>query len=255
MKHTATSLAINSLLVAVLVGMFMLPLGTVHVLTQSAHTDAQVAGAEHTAGDFVVLPNFFDFGEHATFNPMQSGNSFSDSLTVTAFKNQVATYHTVYTLLNRTASPLEIEALLTDIPEPTAPYSMFILSVTPEGIAHTTILNEQAEIGSVHLTVDDPSVAADVRYVIVDNEPVQVRAIEANKLLIDPTDKIFKQGTVVHRAGLLVRDGAMVWSNTTSTVLPANGSGTVNVVVVGRPDIETSSITAPLFIHTRNTTQ
>jgi len=255
MKHTATSLTINSLLIAVLVGMFMLPLSTVHVLTQSSQTDAQVAGAEHTAGDFVVLPNFFDFGEHATFNPAQSGNSFSDSLTVTAFKSQVATYHTVYTLLNRTASPLEVEALLTDIPEPTAPYSMFILSVAPEGIAHTTVLNEQTEIGSVHLTVDDPSIASGVRYVVVDNEAIQVRAVEGNNLLIDPTDKVFKQGTAVHRAGLLVKDGAMIWSNTTSTTLPANGSGTVNAVVVGQPDIETSSITAPLFIHTRRSTQ
>jgi len=255
MKHNAYSLVVNSLLIAVLAGMFMLPLGTVHVLTQSAQTDAQVAGAEHTAGDFVVLPNFFDFGTHATFNPSQSGNTFSDSLTVTAFKSQVATYHTMYTILNRTATPLSVEVLLTDIPEPTEPYSMFILSIAAEGVSHTTTLSEQAEIGSVHVTVDDPSVASGVRYIVVDNEPIMVRAIEGNKLLIDPTTKAFQQGSAVHRAGLLVRDGAMVWANTTDVILPGNSSGTINVAVIGQTDIETSSITAPIFIQARRDTR
>lgn len=251
MKHTALSLAINSLLIGMLVGMLVLPLGVVHVLTQASQTDAQVAGAEHTAGDFVVLPNFFDFGTHATFDPVQSGNSFSDSLTVTAFKGQVATYHTVYTVINRTTAPLTIEVLLTDVPEPTEPYAMFILSIAPEGISHTTTLSEQAGVGSLHLTVEDPSVAAGVRYVVIDGEPVLVRALEGNKLLIDPTTKEFKQGAAVHRTGLLVRDGAVVWANTTNTLLEANGTATVNAVVIGQTNVETSSITAPIFMQSR----
>lgn len=251
MNKAPLSFIVNALLIGVLAFMFILPVSMAHVLTQMTQTGSSVAGVATEGGDFVVLPNFFDFGEHASFTSEQHGNMFKDTLNLTSFKGKLAAYHTLYTIYNKRNNALTLELVLEDLPHPVEGYRMLVASLASADTIHNTTLLAPARVGDIALTVEDSSVGMGVHAVVIDGEMIIVRALEEGKLLVDPLTRSFEQGSSIFRANLVIADGKLVGANMTPITIPSHASATMNIVIIGRNDTETAPITLPLLMQPR----
>lgn len=240
---------LNTFLVLLFSGMLILPVVLVHVVTGVAHVPASVAGAQHQASDLVVLPNFFDFGDHVKFDPSYNAIGYQDNVTLTVFRSQIATYHKLYTVHNRAADTIVVRGVLGAKPESSSVYDSLIVTLAKTGEVHSTTVAKQAQVGDVSLTATDANVAQNVDTLIVGMTEIPVLSVSGRFISTDPLAQGFDEGMPIYRAGIFILDGKVYRSRTNDVVLEPGESVTVNTVVMGKKDVETQTITVPLFIN------
>lgn len=248
MIKTPFKLVLNTILLSLLVGMLVLPVALVHVVTGTAHVPATVAGAQKTNENLIVLPNFFDFSDHVSFSPEYVGYGYKDVLTLTSFRSQVATYHKLYTVYNRSADPITVRGVLGEKPSPETVFDSLVITMAKSGQEHSTKLARPAVEGDVSLIATDASVAEGADYVVIEKMELPVLSVTGRFIATDPLPKSLAQGDVVYRSGIFVADGKVYRSRTPDVVIAPGESITVNAVVVGKADVETGTVTIPFFI-------
>lgn len=242
------SLIVNAFLMVVLMGMVLLPPALTHLVATTIHTSPTVAGAEAAAGDFIVLPNFFDFGSHVTFNPVSSSAGYQDTLQLTAFRNQVATYHKLYTVINRANHSIRVRGMVASEPEPSHAYERVLITMVRPDDVHESQFAAAASEGDVHIVVKDGAVANDTDHLLVGLTRLPILAVLDDTIMTDPLGSAYAVDTVVHRGGIAITPEGIIRSRTTDIVLNPGESVHINVVVTGRNNVESQTFTVPLVI-------
>jgi hypothetical protein len=237
----------NSFLMIVLLGMILLPPALTHLLATAAHTTPSVAGAQANSGDFIVLPNFFDFNTHVRFDPVTTQFGYQDTLELTVFRNQVATYHKLYTVINRSNHPITIQGVITDEPSPPLTYERLVVTLARSNEIHESQLAGSALVGDIQLQVIDTSIAQGTNSVVIGDREVPVIAATDHTLITDPLSETWEAGTPVYREGILVTEGQVIRSRTAGVTLNPEESAVVTMVVTGK-EVENQPIMVPFVI-------
>lgn len=109
---------LNPLLLIILLGILTIPFVVSESVVQPTKDAGIVAGFRTiTNKDLTIYPNFSDFDGYVTFTPSQIINGrFSDQLTLTSFRGQIAIYHRLYTIFNDSNSPVALRLVLNQPP-------------------------------------------------------------------------------------------------------------------------------------------
>ena len=241
---------VNAGLLFLLVSMFMLPVALVYVASDTLTTPATVAGAKKTSSEITVLPNFFDFSEHVTFNLEPTANGFFDSLEATSFRSQLATYHKLYTVINRSDRAVTVRGVIAEKPEPSVAYQRLIITLAKNGQAHSALTVKNATQGDISMIVSDESVLEETDTLIIGDRVISVLNANGKMATVDPLDQEIIAGTAVYRNGVLVSDGKVYQSRTGDVYLEPGESLSVNMFITGRTDVDTQAVTIPFVITT-----
>ena len=125
---------LNPLLLIFLVGILTIPFVLSEAVIQPTKDLGSVAGfATVTNKDLAIYPNFSDFDGYVSFAPSRIVNGrYSDQLTLTSFRGQIAIYHRLYTIFNDSDSFIVLRLALNQLPL-TISFDKFILSLHLEG--------------------------------------------------------------------------------------------------------------------------
>lgn len=123
-------LLINPLLLIFLVSILTIPFVLSETVVQPVKDLGSVAGfTTVTNKDLAIYPNFSDFDGYVSFVPSRIINGrYSDQLTLTSFRGQIAIYHRLYTVFNDSDSFIALRLALSQLPL-TISFDKFVLSL------------------------------------------------------------------------------------------------------------------------------
>lgn len=241
------SFILNTGLVLVLVGMLTAPIIFQWALTDITTSNGEVAGVQSKLDDFVVLPNFFDFGKHVSFNPSQNGEIYKDVLELTVFSGQKATYHTLYTVFNKTNESITLE-LVSGVVESSGPFDSIVLSMMPAGYEHMTNLTQSAVEGDVVLLVDESDMVQITESVVVGTVSIPVLVYDAGSIITNPLTAAFEADTPVYPGAILSKGSSAIRSRTDLVQVAPGESAVINAVVSGAVQADGGTVKIPLYL-------
>lgn len=126
-------LLVNPLLLTLLVGIMAAPFVVSEGIMQPIKDAGIVAGFRTvTSKDLAIYPNYTAFDGYVSFEPTPIENSrFSDQLTLTSFRGQIAIYHQLYTIYNDSKTPIALRLVLNQLPLSSS-FDTLILSLHPD---------------------------------------------------------------------------------------------------------------------------
>ncbi|NCS32114.1 hypothetical protein GW793_01340 [bacterium] len=246
MKHI-----INLALTVSLAVIMILPfVGSNFILDLSSPLGSVAGVRTVTSSDIQILPNYQDFGDYVSFAPETlSEGIYDDTLSVTVFQGQKASYSGVYTLYNTTAdSNLAVTLFTRDVVE-----SANLFSIATLGLRQGTpiTLLEGVKQGATVITIDAVhSLQKDMR-VLVGTELTRVIAVSSGgKVVVTPLTQSHLIGEEVTMQPVVINQNSVVQPETYVKVLSPGESVSVDVVVWGADTITTlnHTIQIPLSV-------
>ncbi len=124
---------LNPLLLVILLGILTIPFAVSEGIMQPIKDAGIVAGFRTVASkDLAIYPNYTVFDGYVSFEPTPIANSrFSDQLTLTSFRGQIAIYHQLYTIYNDSKTPIALRLVLNQLPLSSS-FDTLILSLHPD---------------------------------------------------------------------------------------------------------------------------
>ena len=244
------SLLINSTLLLLFIGLLALPSYVTGflVINPSSLDLGSVAGVKTvTRDDFSVFPNLTDFNDYVSFDPQGLiEGRYQDKLTVTVFRNQIATYNTLYTIYNDSDHDLKFQLAIDEVPLTDSSFQKLIITLQSGQKAHQTRLLQEEKQGATLLEVASAETLRDSAQVIVGDEVVKVLARSGSSLVTTPLRQDHSAGESVYPEAVVVRRGELLLNQSQSIRLGPNQKATVNLVIVGDPNLGLSLRQIPL---------
>lgn len=121
---------LNPLLLVILVVILITPFIISEGIVRPAKDLGRVAGFRTvTNKDLAIYPNYTSFDGYVSFSPTAITNGrYSDQLTLTSFRGQIAIYHQLYTIYNDADLPIILRLSL-DQPPLTSSFNNLILDL------------------------------------------------------------------------------------------------------------------------------
>lgn len=138
---------LNPLLLIILIGILTIPFAVSEGIIRPSKDLGHVAGFRTvTNKDLAIYPNFSDFNDYVSFNPTPIVNGrYSDSLTLTSFRGQIAIYHQLYTIYNDSETPIALRLVLEQPPFSTS-FESLILSLHSTNESACTSKNDACRL-------------------------------------------------------------------------------------------------------------
>ena len=250
MIKRSLSTIVNAGLLLLLVSMFLLPVAMVHVASDMLSVPSSVAGVQAENSRITVLPNFFDFNEHVTFNPQDNGFGYADRLEITSFRSQLATYHKLYTVYNRSDEAVTVRGVIGEKPEPSVAYKRLVITLAQNGRAHDAVVVDDVDQGEISLVVSDASILENTTEVMIGNSVLPVLSSEGKVFTTDPLGQPVAGQTQIYRSGVLIDDGKVYRSRTGDVTLEPGESLSVNVYITGKSDVDSQPVSIPFILTT-----
>lgn len=199
-----------------------------------------VAGTRSVSAEtFNVIPNLKDFNGYVTFSPQSfSSGKYNDTLGLTAFRRQKATYYGVYTVYN--VSPdrrLSVEIVSPGLnrQQSSPAFDRILLTLGEQG--HSTTLKESVDKGATLLLVDEPQLFGEGDSIWVENEVAKVLLNTSDGLVVTPLMQRHNAGQTVFTGALVVEPGSLISPQTRTVILEPGARITVDATVWGASDV------------------
>ncbi|MBM4402677.1 MAG: hypothetical protein FJ044_05530, partial [Candidatus Cloacimonetes bacterium] len=121
---------VNPLLLVILLVILTVPFAISEGVVRPIKDLGRVAGFRTVSNkDLAIYPNYTSFDGYVSFNPTSITNGrYSDNLTLTSFRGQIAIYHQLYTIYNDSNSTIGLRLFL-DQPPLTTSFNNLILDL------------------------------------------------------------------------------------------------------------------------------
>lgn len=215
---------VNFGLIIVLLAIMTIPLvGSSVLITYNEPTEGLVAGARTISPrDVNILPNLTDFGQYVKFAPLDMrDNVYRDTLSLTVFQRQRASYRGVYSIYNlseRDSIAVEVVTSGVDLASDSFESLVGVLSSTGESLKLKTDL----VAGATVVAVDDTGPFTVGEIAFVGDEMVTVvttSKVGGQQLIITPLKRDHQAGEMLTGKAIVVNPGQLVYPQTAQMVL------------------------------------
>lgn len=243
---------INITLTLVFTGIMIVPFVGSHFILDENSTLGSVAGARSVSfSDVQILPNYQNFDSYVTFNPQGFEDGvYADSLSLSIFQHQKASYSGVYTVYNTSSDKtLVVRAHLSEVITPNSS-NFSLLAISLRKGAGYTFLSDAMQ-GDTVITIDPVHSVVKDSEILIGLDTVRVIAVSTEgRIVVTPLDKDYPKGTEVVPSPLLMTDKKVLRPETGEVTLLSGESLTVDGFVWGAEGLEkiNQSIEIPLSI-------
>lgn len=239
---------LNPLLLIFLLGLISMPIVISGSIVKVDQSLGEVAGTQTVSDqELVVYPNFSDFDGYVRFEPTRVVNGrYQDTLTITAFRGQTASYHKIYRVYNNAKIPMKVKVFLDKAPDATNFYSQILISLSPHDVPHYTTLLSDELSGSTVLEVRESNLFADTALGTLGDEVVNILGRSRGEVLTLPLKSAYRSGERFYPQAVLVVDGQFKNQESREVILAPNEYATVSATVVGQ--IDSSVSVAPVTL-------
>jgi hypothetical protein len=229
------SFIINTLLTLLLSMVLIIPVALNYFVVAEEGSDGIVAGARSlTTKDINILPNLEDFNGYVSFAPQPIlDGKLTDTLSLTAFPRQKATYRGLYTIYNLNPNQ-KIELVNPGILLDAGPVSSgrVLLSLYKNDNGQNLLSTVTA--GDTLLNIKDPFAFKEHEKIIFADEMAEIVAVSPDGLVVTPLTRDHEVGSLVWPESIVIEQPFnLVNPKTRSIVLQPGEKALVDALVEG----------------------
>ncbi|NTV30592.1 hypothetical protein HGA91_01245 [candidate division WWE3 bacterium] len=195
-----------------------------------------VAGTRVVAPENInVIPNVKDFNGYVAFSPTSLANGkYTDTISLTSFRNQKATYYGAYSLYNVSATEsFDVEVVAPSLPASESFTKFDRLLITISSSNHSTTLTKSIEKGATLVQVADPTLFKEGDLIWIENESTKVLVVSTDGLVVTPLMQRHNVGQTVYTGAIVVEPNSIISAQTRTIKLTPGEQATIDVSVWG----------------------